>query len=109
MIVEGFRDTSRVRTLNIEGLRRRHVPEESIALLRKAFKIIYRQNKTQEEAIAELENSEMVADSYVSNLLNHLKASHAGVQNRALERFRADRNGNLFRSGDTKVLGTDTD
>ncbi len=107
MIAEGFRATVRVRNLNLEGLRRRHVPEESIALLKKAFKIIYRQENTQEAAIAILEGSELVADSYVSNLLNHLKASNAGVQNRALERFRNDKNPHLLRSGDTKMLEKD--
>ncbi len=115
MIVEGFRDNCRIRTLNIEGLKRRQVPDESIGLLRKAYKIIYRQtNKTQEEIIHELESSELIADSYVSNLLNHVKASYAGVQNRALERFRADKpppekSPHLFRSGDTKIVGAETE
>lgn len=100
MIVEGFRDACRVRTLNIEGLKRRHVPEESIHALRRAFKTIYRQNLTQMEAIAEIEATDLIQDSYVRNLVNHLKASNAGVQNRALERFRTDR----VHSGDTKVM-----
>ncbi len=104
-IVEGFRDQCRVRTLNIEGLKRRQVPEESMQALRKAFKLIYRQNRTQEEAIQELAGSDLSKDSYVSNLLEHIKAANAGVQNRALERFRGDKTRTLHRSGETAVEG----
>ncbi|MCC8191302.1 MAG: acyl-ACP--UDP-N-acetylglucosamine O-acyltransferase [Planctomycetes bacterium] len=103
MIAEGFRENCRVRTLNMEGLKRRKVPEESIAGLKKAFRIIYRQNKTQEEAIAELTASDLSRDPYVGNLLEHIKAAHAGVQNRALERFRTDKNRQIYRTGDTVV------
>ena len=103
MIVEGFRDACRVRTLNMEGLKRKQVPEDSIAALKQAFRIIYRQNKTQAEAIEELATSPLSADSYVSNLLNHLRASNAGVQNRALERFRTDKARKIYSTGDTIV------
>ncbi len=91
MIVEGFRDQCRVRTLNVEGLSRRNVPAESMSALKQAFKIVYRRNNTMEEAIRILGESEMATDSYVANMLEHLKASHAGVQGRALERFRTDK------------------
>ncbi|MDR1534987.1 MAG: acyl-ACP--UDP-N-acetylglucosamine O-acyltransferase [Planctomycetota bacterium] len=89
MLIEGFRDSCRVRTLNLEGLRRRNFPEPTISSLKKAFRIIYRQDgKTMSEIIAELEESSLRDDPCVANLLAHLKASHAGRQNRALERFR---------------------
>ena len=91
MIVDGFRDTCRVRTLNIEGLKRRQVPEESIVSLKKAFRILYRQDLNLGDAIESLAGSDLCGDFYVGNLLNHLKASYAGVQNRALERYRADK------------------
>lgn len=104
-IVEGFRDNCKVRTLNMEGLKRRQVPEDSQSDLRKAFKIMYRQNLTQEEAIAALTESNLAADPYVSNFLEHIKASNAGVQNRALERFRTDKTRQIYRTGDTKVVG----
>ena len=104
MIVEGFRDNCRVRTLNIEGLTRRQVPEGSISALKKAFRILYRQNKTQAEAIEELTNSELSKDSYVANLLEHIRASHHGVQNRALERFRTDKTRHIPKSGETKAV-----
>ncbi len=108
MIVEGFRTNSRIRSLNIEGLRRRQVPDASIAALKKAFKIIYRQDNTQEEAIKILTDSELSADSYVANLLKHIKAAHEGVQNRALERFREDKSKGMY-SGGTSVIEKKTD
>lgn len=98
VIVEGVRDQARVRTLNIEGMKRRQVPEESIAALKQAFKIVYRRDNTQEEAIAELAASDIVSDAYVNNFLEHLKNSHAGFQNRALERYRTDKTRQFVRT-----------
>lgn len=103
MIVEGFRDQCRVRTLNMEGLKRRKVPEDSISALKKAFKILYRQNKTQTEAIEELNTSGLANDEYVANLLQHIEAAHNGVQNRALERFRTDKTRNINSTGSTVI------
>ena len=91
MIAEGLRENARVRTLNIEGLRRRHVPEESIATLKEAYRVIYREKLTQQEAINKVSESDLIKDSYVKNLIDHLTASNDGYQNRALERFRTDK------------------
>ena len=91
MIIEGVRQNAKVRGLNVEGMRRRSVPEESLTALRKAFKIVYRRSDTMEDAIANLGDSDVAADPYVANLLEHLKASHAGVGGRALERYRTDK------------------
>lgn len=102
-IVEGFRDNCRVRTLNLEGLKRRQVPKESVAALHKAFKVMYRQDLTQADAIVALSGSELSGDPYVSNFLEHIKAANAGEQNRALERFRVNNTRQIYRTGDTKV------
>ncbi len=91
MIVGGFRGECKVRTLNMEGLKRRNVPQDSIDALKKAFKILYRRELPVEEAVRELEQSGLAKDSHVANLLTHIQASLNGVQNRALERFRTDR------------------
>ncbi len=91
MIVEGFRGECRVRTLNLEGLKRRNVPQESIDALKKAFKILYRRELPVEEAMREVEGAGLLKDSRVANLLAHIQASRDGVQNRALERFRTDK------------------
>lgn len=103
VIAEGFRTEFRVRKLNYEGLKRRNVPDESIASLKKAFKIMYRQNKTQGEAIAELQESELAKDSYVHNFLRHIVASHNGEQGRARERFRADKTRKIYSTGSTVI------
>ncbi|MCL2000528.1 MAG: acyl-ACP--UDP-N-acetylglucosamine O-acyltransferase [Planctomycetes bacterium] len=91
MIVEGFRETCRVRTLNSEGLKRRQVPDASINFLKKAFRILYRQDLNLGDAINALADSDLCGDYYVGNLLKHLRASYGGIQNRALERYRADK------------------
>ncbi len=106
MIVEGFRDNCKVRTLNMEGLKRRNVPEESIGKLRKAFKILYRQKNTQEEAIGILSASPLSEDTHVRNLLTHIVQAHEGVQNRALEAFRTDKSRKP--GGNTGVAGVKT-
>ncbi len=104
MIVEGFRGECKVRTLNLEGLRRRRVPEESIDALKKAFRIVYRRNLTIEEAMKELGDSDLAKDSHVANLLAHLRASNEGVQNRALEKFRTDKTRKIYSTGNTRVV-----
>ncbi len=103
MIVEGFRSECKVRTLNLEGLRRRKVPEESIDALKKAFRIVYRKNLTVEEALAEAGGLELAKDAYVSNLLAHIRASNDGVQNRALEKFRTDKTRKIYSTGQTRA------
>ncbi len=97
-IVDGFKENTRVRSLNIEGMRRRNVPETSISALKEAYRILYRRQLTQEEAIKQVEKKECYADPYVNNLVDHLRESHKGYQNRALERFRTDKT-RQFRQG----------
>lgn len=103
VIAEGFRTDFKVRKLNFEGLKRRNVPDESIMMLKKAFKIVYRQDKTQEEAISELEASELSQDPYVHNFLRHIIASNRGEQGRARERYRADKTRKIYSTGSTTI------
>ena len=91
MLADGFKENTRVRALNVEGMHRRNVPDESIAALKKVYRIIYRSEKTLDEAIQEVLTLPLATDSYVKNLLDHLVASQAGYQGRALERFRTDK------------------
>lgn len=103
VIAEGFRSDFKVRKLNYEGLKRRNVPDESIMNLKRAFKITYRQNKTQEEAIKELQESELAQDPYVLNFLRHLISSSEGEQGRARERYRADKTRKIYSTGSTTI------
>jgi UDP-N-acetylglucosamine acyltransferase len=66
--------------LNAEGLSRRGFTAESIALLKQAFKTIYKSGNTLAEAIGQLEqNAEMQADNNVTAWLNFLKAPGRGL------------------------------
>lgn len=58
MLVEG--NPARIRSLNLVGLKRRGIPRAEIQQLKKAFKLLYLQGFTLQEAIAQLE---LLADS----------------------------------------------
>ncbi len=64
--------------INSEGLRRRGFTPEAMAALKRAYKAIYRQGLTLEEAIAEVRT--MAADcADISPLLESLQASSRGI------------------------------
>ena len=90
---------ARVRKVNVEGLRRRGMPAESIQALRSAVKILYRISdseteevsqsiQTKQEAILQIESEPIGQDPHVKVLLDHVKASINGSQGRALEAHR---------------------
>ena len=66
VIVQG--DRARVRALNVVGLRRRGVPEASIAALKKAFRAVFMRRGLRARAIAAVPRG----DSYVDRLLDAL-------------------------------------
>jgi UDP-N-acetylglucosamine acyltransferase len=63
VVVQG--DRARVRGLNVVGLRRRGVPEESIRALSRAVRAVWFSGKTRAEAVRGLEGE---ADAYVRKL-----------------------------------------
>jgi PAS domain-containing protein len=66
------------KTINVEGLKRRGFSREAIVAIRRAYKIIYRQGLTLEEAIAEL--TPMAAEQpELELLLDSLKQSERGI------------------------------
>jgi UDP-N-acetylglucosamine acyltransferase len=98
MVADGYnQDVAKVRNINLEGLRRHQVPEESIKSLKAAFRLVYRGKRTREEALRELADLEIAQDPFVRAFFDHLTASHAGYQNRALERYRTDKTRKLLR------------
>ncbi|MDR2390757.1 MAG: acyl-ACP--UDP-N-acetylglucosamine O-acyltransferase [Planctomycetota bacterium] len=100
VLAEGFRTDCRIRTLNIEGMHRWGVPAESVSALKKAFRILFRQeDKTRAETIGEIADSELSRDPCVANLLAHVRASHEGKQGRALERLRAANHTRVMSTG----------
>jgi len=65
------------RAMNIEGMKRKGFGRDTIEALRKAYKIVYRQGLTMEQAIAELEA--MPADSQLQLFIASLKSSTRGI------------------------------
>lgn len=64
--------------INIEGLKRRGFEKSDIKVLRQAYKVIYRQGLTVEEALVELDALESEC-SAVKELINSLKSSTRGI------------------------------
>jgi len=66
------------KTINTEGLRRRGFSDKAISQLRRAFKILYRQNLTLDIAIQRLET--MLSDTpEVQVLIDSIRASERGI------------------------------
>ena len=71
-------NTARPRGLNTEGLRRRGYTPETILTLRRAYKLIYKQGLTVEQAIAELE--ELVRECpELEVMVSALRSSGRGI------------------------------
>ena len=62
--------------LNIEGLKRRNFSSDDLNELRKAYKIIYRENNTVDEAIKILDQSN---NKYIMKLTKFIKSSQRGI------------------------------
>jgi UDP-N-acetylglucosamine acyltransferase len=69
VIVQG--DRARVRGLNVVGLRRRGVPEDSIRALRRAARRLWLSRETRAQALRELESD---GDPYVRRLIASLRS-----------------------------------
>ncbi|MFT4769253.1 MAG: UDP-N-acetylglucosamine acyltransferase [Glaciecola sp.] len=66
------------KTINTEGLRRRGFSDSAVSQLRRAFKILYRQNLTLDIAIQRLET--MLSDTpEVKVLIDSIRASERGI------------------------------
>ncbi len=66
------------KTINTEGLRRRGFSDRAISQLRRAFKILYRQNLTLDIALQRLET--MLSDTpEVQVLIDSIRASERGI------------------------------
>ena len=79
MIVEG--NPSKVRGINIVGLRRNGGSEETIQTLKKAHRLVYRSQLTRKEALDELEAGEVIRE--IKCLCDFVRRSLSGKQGRA--------------------------
>lgn len=69
---------AQTRTINAEGLRRRGFSDADIALLMKAYKLIYRRGLTLEEAITEI-NALGAENSHLATLVQSLRSATRGI------------------------------
>ena len=76
MMVDG--NPSAVRGLNLIGLERRGVSEEARKHLKEAYRILYRQNLTTQEALAEI-RSRLPQEGPVAHLVAFVDASERGI------------------------------
>ncbi|WP_339339631.1 acyl-ACP--UDP-N-acetylglucosamine O-acyltransferase [uncultured Oceanicoccus sp.] len=66
------------KTINVEGLRRRGFSSEAIAAIRRAYKVVYRQGLTTEEAIVKLREMQQEHPEIIL-LTESLEASTRGI------------------------------
>jgi UDP-N-acetylglucosamine acyltransferase len=85
MIVDG--NPSKVRCINVVGLKRHGVGAEAIAGLHEAHRLIYRAHMTVVHAAEILESHGHLSDE-VKSLLDFVEAQHLGKHGRARERWR---------------------
>lgn len=64
--------------LNLVGLKRRGFKEDELSVLKKAYKMIYRENLTIKEAITKIERS-LDQTAHIKTLLDFLKESDRGI------------------------------
>jgi UDP-N-acetylglucosamine acyltransferase len=98
MILEGH--PSRVRGVNVIGLRRGNVKEDEIAVLRSAYKAIWRSEGIKREIFAELE-AQHPDSACLKNLLSDMRLTEQGGKGRYRESMRED----FMRSGRELILG----
>ena len=70
-------DTAKPHGMNVEGMRRRHYSKEMITTLRNAYKLVYRQGQTAQQAIAELES--WPAFDQLTWFIDSIKNSKRGI------------------------------
>jgi UDP-N-acetylglucosamine acyltransferase len=86
MVTEG--NPAKVRGVNTIGLRRRGFTNEAIDALKKAQRLIWRSHLTASQAVAQYEADSTVTTPEVAQLIDFLRATHAGRQGRGREALR---------------------
>lgn len=74
-----FGNPAQATGMNFEGMRRRGWSSETIGLLKRAYKTVYRQGHTLEAAILHLEQDILPICPEVSSFIDSLKASTRGI------------------------------
>ena len=79
---------ARVRGVNVVGLKRSGMSEESVAALKEAYKVLFHKKANRALAMSELEKKRDKLTVEVRKLIDFVKASCDGVKGRALESIR---------------------
>jgi len=81
---------ARIRTLNLEGLRRRGLTGPDLDALKKAFRLLFRSPGTRrEEACRKIEEDGLAKFPLVAEFVKFVQETDRGVSGRALEAHRA--------------------
>jgi len=65
--------------LNMVGLKRHHFSEETLKVLKKAYRIIFRSGLTLEKALKRIEEDEISQTPEVQHLLHFIQHSKRGI------------------------------
>ncbi|MFH0910981.1 MAG: acyl-ACP--UDP-N-acetylglucosamine O-acyltransferase [Planctomycetota bacterium] len=94
LLMEG--NPARPRRLNLVGLKRNGFSAETMAALKKVFRLVYRSNLTRSQALKEVAALDIYPLPEVQEIMKSFRASEAGRQGRALEANRTSKNGGMY-------------
>lgn len=72
-------DPAKAHGMNFEGMRRRGVPAEVIKALRSAYKMVYIKGMPLEQALSEIESSDIVKVQEVADFVRSIRQSNRGI------------------------------
>ncbi|MFW5856515.1 MAG: acyl-ACP--UDP-N-acetylglucosamine O-acyltransferase [Planctomycetota bacterium] len=103
MLVEG--NPARPRGLNLVGLKRNDVSDESLAALKKVYRLLYKEDHSRARAIECIEEDDaLMSAPEVRELLDSFRRSMDGRHGRALEATRENGNGGMYKERKTGRL-----
>ena len=72
-------DPAKAHGMNFEGMRRRGMPAEVIKALRSAYKMVYIKGMPLEQALSEIESSDIVKVQEVADFVRSIRQSNRGI------------------------------
>ncbi len=72
-------DPAKAHGMNFEGMRRRGMPAEVIKALRSAYKMVYIKGMPLEQALSEIESSDIVKIQEVADFVHSIRQSNRGI------------------------------
>ncbi len=72
-------DPAKAHGMNVEGMRRRGMPADGIKALRSAYKMVYIKGMPLEQALSEIESSDIVKVQEVADFVRSIRQSNRGI------------------------------